>query len=150
MKLIKCRKCGATVMTADTLLSTMQEEYGLLATKYEKANNSARLLILQRMSQLKKLMTAVCHSSTEAEIKTKKAYNELRVLKRYVIDHGIMNYEQYESEIEAVAKEITLQKEIEAEKEIERLYGEFENKFCNKTKKDPTVKEALKGEKDDA
>lgn len=145
MKLIKCKKCGATVMTADTLLATMQEEYNLLAKRCEVAKGPNKPLILHQMSQLKKMMTAVCHSSSEAEKRKNQTFNELSMLKKHVIGNGYMTYEEYEQTIETPAKEITKKKIAEDEKEIERLYGDFENQFCNQTKRDPTAKEALNG-----
>ena len=88
MKLVKCKKCGATIMTADTMLANMQEEYEALAKKAQskKIKGADKVVIAQQMSQLKKMMIAVVHNTSEAEIRKSEAYNELHLLKKYIID----------------------------------------------------------------
>lgn len=146
MKLIKCKKCGATVMTSDTLLTAMQDEYNELVKRSHRANGQTRQLILQQMKHLNKMMTAVCHSSTEADIRKDEAYNELRALKKYIIATKVIDFGTLDR-IQTEARELTKKKMAEDEKKIAEQYGDFVNTFCNRTKADPTATEAMKGVK---
>lgn len=142
MKLVKCRKCGATVMTTDTLLSEMQAEFNSLSNKAKRAKGGDKQIIVQQLSQLKKIMTQVCHSSTEAEIRKNNAYNELILLKKYLIDNNILSYEILDK-IQKEAREQTKIKVEQDDKRISDIYGDFRNMFYNDTKRDPTADTAL-------
>lgn len=144
MKLIKCKKCGATVMTSDTILTAMQDEYNELVKRSHRANGQTRQLILQQMKHLNKMMTAVCHSSTEAERRKDNTYNELCLLKKYIIANNLIDFETLDR-FKDEARALTKKKMAEDEKKIAEQYGDFVNTFCNRTKSDPTASEALKG-----
>lgn len=146
MKLIKCKKCGSTIMTDETLLAAMQEEYNALVKRSRRANGQTRHLILQQMKHLHKMMVAVCHSSTEAERRKDDTYNELCLLKKHIIANKLIDFEtldRFGDEARAMARK----KAAEDEKKIAEQYGEFVNTFCNRTKVDPTATEAMKGAK---
>lgn len=148
MKLIKCKKCGSTIITDETLLAAMQEEYNSLVKKSHRAKGADKNLIAQQLKHLHKMMVAVCHNSTEAEIRKNNAYNELCALKKYIIENNIFSFDVLDR-IQTEAREMTKKKIAEDEKKIAEQYGEFENTFCNRTKADPTAKEAIKIRKDD-
>lgn len=130
-------------MTGDTLLSSMQEEYNELIKKAQKASGADKQLINQQLSHISKMMTQVCHSSTQSEIQRDTAYIELRLLKHYLIDNGILDYDVL-NPIQAEACELSKKKAEESEKVIQSIYGDFENLFYNRTKADPTAKKAIK------
>ena len=144
MKLVKCKKCGATVMTDETLLSGLQEEYNELVKKSQRAKGASKQIIAQQLKHLTKTMTAICHSTSESEIRKLNAYNELNLLKKYIVEHQIISQEILD-EIRSSARKLTKRKSAEDEKKIAELYSDFENHFCNKTKRDATYDEALKG-----
>ena len=143
MKLIKCRKCGATVMTADTLLATMQDEYNELVRKSKHIKGPSKNIILQQMSHLTKMMTAVCHNSSSIELQKLDTYNELVLLKKYIRTNGLLDYEML-NKIRDEARELTRKKSAEGEKQIAELYGSFENHFYNRANSDPTASAAIK------
>lgn len=144
MKLIKCKKCGATVMTSDTLLTAMQDEYNSLVKRSHHAKGADKNLIVQQLKHLNKMMTAVCHSSTGAEIRKDTAYNELCLLKKYIIANNLIGFETLDR-FRDEARQLTKKKMAEDEKKIAEQYGDFVNSFCNRTKADPTASEAMKG-----
>ena len=107
MKLVKCKKCGSVIMTSETLLSNMQDEYNNLIKKSQKAKPAERQIIVQQLSQLKKMMVAVCHSSSESELRKNAAYNEVILLKKYIIENNIMDQntlDQIQGEAREAAK----------------------------------------------
>lgn len=144
MKLIKCKKCGATVMTSDTILTAMQDEYNALVKRSHHAKGADKNLIAQQLKHLNKMMVQVCHSSTEAESRKDAAYNELCALKKYICANKSIDFETLDR-IQAEARALTKKKMAEDEKIIAEQYGDFVNTFCNRTKSDPTASEALKG-----
>lgn len=146
MKLIKCRKCGATVMTAETMLSTMQDEYNDIVKKSRYAKGADKQICAQQMKHLSKLMIAVCHSSSEAECHKQDIYNEFLILRKYVTEHNLIDYRTLDA-MRDEARELTKKKAAEDEKALERIYGDYENYFCNRTKADPTAKAAIDGHK---
>ena len=148
MKLIKCKKCGSSIMTDETVLAAMQEEYNALVKKSHKARGADKQLIVQQLKHLHKMMVAVCHSSSEGEIRRNNAHNELCALKKYIVENNIISFDVLDR-IQNEARELTLKKIAEDEKKIAEQYGDFENTFCNRTKADPTPKEALRIGDDD-
>lgn len=146
MKLIKCKKCGATIMTDDTLLAAMQEEYNALVKRSHRAKGVDKNLIAQQLKHLHKMMVAVCHNSTEAERRKDDTYNELCLLKKYIKANRLIDFETLDR-FRDEAREMTKMKIAEDEKKIAEQYGEFVNTFCNRTKSDPTAAEAMKGAK---
>ena len=144
MKLVKCKKCGSTVMTSETLLTTMQEEYNSLAKKSQRAKGADKQIIAQQLAHINKMMVAVCHSSSEGEIRKIVAYNELNLLRSYIVENNIMPQEVLDN-IREEARKLARKKSLEDDKKIAELYGEFENHFYNRVKADPTAKKVLKG-----
>lgn len=142
MKLIKCKKCGASIMTSETLLSDMQAEFDELVKKAHRAKGAKIDIIKQQMKHLNKMMVQICHSSTEAEIRKSNAYNELSALKKYLIHNQLISYEVLEK-IQNDAREMTKQKIAEDEKHIANIYGDFISELANRTKSDPTSKKAI-------
>lgn len=141
MKLIKCKKCGATVMTSDTLLTAMQDEYNALVKRSHHAKGADKNLIGQQLKHLNKMMVQVCHSSSEGEVRKLDAYNELCLLKKYIIENKAVDFETL-SRLQNEARELTKKKVAEDEKKIAEQYGDFVNTFCNRSKADPTATEA--------
>lgn len=142
MKLVKCKKCGATIMTSDTLLTDMQAEYDELVKKAHRAKGAKIDIIKQQLKHLNKMMVQICHSSTEAEIRKSNAYNELSALKKYLIHNQLISYEVLEK-IQNDAREMTKQKIADDEKHIANIYGDFISELANRTMSDPTSKKAI-------
>lgn len=143
MNIVKCRKCGATVMSSDTLLSNMQEEYNQLSKRQQKAKGAEKMSLVQQMSHITKIMTQTLHNIAEVEIRKYEAYYELYLLRHYLVDNHLIGYDvldKIQDEARAKAKE----KVAESEKTLDKLYGEFKNICSNNTKSDPTAREAIK------
>lgn len=143
MKLIKCKKCGATVMTAETLLSAMQDEYNELVAEAKRAKPANKNIYLQQMSHLTKMMTAVCHNSSEAEIRKSGIGNFARLLKSYVFENGLVSQELID-EMHVRANAEAKRKAEEDEKKLAALYGDFDSMLVNRTKRDNTARTAIR------
>lgn len=143
MQLVKCRKCGATIMSSDTLLSNMQEEYNELKKRLNKAKGIDKNNIIQQMAHISKLMRQALHNISELEIRKQEAYYELVALKTYLSHNNILGYDVLDA-IRDDARVKAKEKVAEAEKAIDMLYGEFKNICSNNTKSDPTARDAIK------
>ena len=143
MRLVKCKKCGATVMTGDTLLSNMQDEYNELIKKSHRAKGAEKQIISVQLSHLSKMMRAVIHTSTEVEVKKLSAYSELGLLKSYIRACSLMTDKELD-DIQSRARAMSREKIAQDEKELNRIYGEFRNICNNNTKRDPTADEAVR------
>jgi coenzyme F420-reducing hydrogenase beta subunit len=146
MKLIKCNKCGATIMTDDTLLTAMQDEYNELVKRSHRAKGADKNLIGQQLKHLHKMMVQVCHRSSAIELRKISAHSELAALKKYIITHQIID-KQTLDKIQAEAMAHVKEQTAKDEKKIAEQYDDFVNSFCNRTKADPTATEAMKGVK---
>ena len=143
MQLVKCRKCGATVMSNDTLLSNMQEEYNELNKKSQKTKGADKQLLVQQMAHITKLMRQALHNNSELELRKYEAYYELRELRLYLVNNNILNYDILD-ELRTKARATAKEKVAESERALNNLYGEFMNICNNNTKSDPTAREAIK------
>ena len=130
-------------MSSDTLLSNMQEEYNQLRKLHQRARGIEKQVIVQQMSHITKIMRQVLHNTETLELKKTEAFYELRVLKEYLIDNGIVNQDILD-DIQANARAKAKERVAETEKALKRLYGEFKNICSNNTKSDPTAREAIK------
>jgi hypothetical protein len=143
MNIVKCRKCGATVMSSDTLLSNMQEEYNQLSKRQQKAKGAEKMSLVQQMSHISKIMRQVLHNTSELELRKAEAYCELAELRKYLIENSIVSYDILDK-IQDNARAKAKDKVAETEKALDNLYGEFKNICSNNTKSDPTAREAIK------
>lgn len=145
MKLIKCRKCGATICTDEAFQERMLDaiaECHAKARKDKKNSNS----YMQEAAVYKKIMTQYLHRTANYETKLREKVNEKSVLVAYVLQNGLVSQEKL-NELYEIARERTATNNRKDEKIIEELYGQAKNPLFNTTKADPTAKEAIGGKK---
>ena len=141
MRLIKCRKCGATICTDETFVQCMLdriEELGSLARK-DKKNQG---LYLQEAAAVKKIMTSYLHRTAQMDTDNRRVKNELSVLVGYVMENKLIPQEKL-NELTQIARERAAKNDQKDAEEVEKLYGDFENMMYNRTKADPTYKKAV-------
>lgn len=69
---------------------------------------------------------------------------EHKVLVHYVLDNGLVSQEKL-NELDEIARKQYSDKQKLIQQEVDQLYGGFENMSINRTKRDPTEKQAIKG-----
>ena len=140
MRLVKCRKCGATVITDSTLLESMIDAMNDLNEKALRAKRGAdKQAYIQQVSQLKKMIAQVQHRTAQLEVRRTTVMAELAELVHYVMSKGLLTYEELD-EIRAVGRKKAEQKNKEDERVINEVYGEFKsNTTFNRSKADPTA-----------
>ena len=143
MKLIKCRKCGATIATDETFVQRMLDDINALSEKARKDKRNANSY-LQQASAIKKIMTQYLHRTAQTDEFAMKNLYELKTLAHYVLDNGLVSQEKL-NELNEIARKKYEEKIKFNQQEVDRLYGGFENISINRTRADPTEKKATRG-----
>ena len=143
MKLIKCRKCGATIATDETFVQRMLDDINALSEKARKDKRNANSY-LQQASAIKKIMTQYLHRTAQMDDFAMRNLHEYKTLVHYVLDNGIISQEML-NELNEIARKQFEEKRKFNQQEVDRLYSGFENISINRTKADPTEKKATRG-----
>lgn len=145
MKLIKCRKCGATICTDQTFQERMLDCINELSEKARRDKKNAGSY-LQQASAVKKIMTQYLHRTAQMDEHRMRLLYEHKVLVHYVLDNGLVSQEKL-NELDEIARKQYAEKQKYNQQEVEQLYRGFDNITFNRTKSDPTEDKALKGMK---
>ena len=143
MRLIKCRKCGATIATDETFIQRMMDDINTLTERARKDKRNAASY-LQQAKAIRKIMQQYLHVTANMDTHRRRLTNELSVLIGYIRENNLITDEKL-AELTALARERAAEKERADEERVAELYGGFENISINRTKADPTEKQALKG-----
>ena len=145
MRLIKCRKCGATIATDETFVQRMMDDINALSEKARKDKKNQNIY-LQQASAIRKIMQQYLHVTANMDQHKRSLTNELSVLINYIRENNLISDEKL-AELTQIARERAAEKEKADEEKIRELYGGFENISINRTKRDPTEKQATRGMK---
>ena len=139
MRLIKCRKCGATIATDETFIQRMLDDINVLSEKArrDKRNSSS---YLQQASAIKKIMQQYLHRTANMDELRRELQCKLSILRKYICDNDLIKEEKL-YELMDEAEEIAKQRIKEEEAIVNELYRGFENISINRTKADPTAKQ---------
>lgn len=146
MKLIHCRKCGASIVTDEGLIERMSDAIHELN---EKARNEKNPRIshsyICEAASVTKMMKGIIHNTTQMEDRKITCSAEMGELVHYLLENDLITTEKLD-EIRKEARRKANIKNKENQKEIERIYGKFESLYVpsNKTKPDPTANKAIK------
>lgn len=143
MRLIKCRKCGATIATDETFIQRMLDAINELSDKARKDRRNAPSYLSQAAA-IKKIMQQYLHVTANMDTHKRRLTNEMSVLISYIRENNLISDEKL-AELTAIARERAAEKEAKEEERIEELYRGFENISINRTRYDPTEKRGLKG-----
>lgn len=141
MRLIKCRKCGATIATDETFIQRMLDDINILSEKARKDKRNASSY-LQQASAIKKIMNQYLHRTAQMDDHRMRLLYEHKVLVHYVLDNGLVSQEKL-NELDEIARKKYADKQAFNQQEVERLYGGFENISINRTKADPTERKVM-------
>lgn len=143
MRLIKCRKCGATICTDEAFQERMLDAIAECHKQARKDRKNANSY-LQEAATYKKILTQYLHRTAQYDSDLRKERCEKGVLVAYVIQNGLMSQDEL-NELNDIARKREEENNRKDEKEIARLYGSLQNPLFNNTKPDPTAKAALGG-----
>lgn len=140
MRLIKCRKCGATIATDETFIQRMLDDINLLSDRARKDKKNSQSY-LQQASAIRKIMQQYLHVTANMDQHKRRLTNELSELINYIRSNNLISDEKL-AELSTVARERASEKEKALEERVNELYRDFDNISINRTKRDPTEKKA--------
>jgi hypothetical protein len=139
MRLIKCRKCGATIATDETFIQRMMDDINILSEKARKDKKNASSY-LQQAAAIRKIMQQYLHRTANMDERRRELQSKLSILWNYVHDNKLIG-EGKLNELMDKGEEIARQRIAEEEAIVNELYRGFENISINRTKADPTAKQ---------
>ncbi len=142
MRLIRCRKCGATIATDETFIQWMMADINVLSERARKDRRNSPSY-LQQAAAIRKIMQQYLHVTANMDAQYRRLTNENSVLIHYIRENGLISDEKL-NELSTLARERAAEKEKADEKKVAELYRGFENLSINRTKKDTTERSALK------
>lgn len=148
MRLLRCRKCGTVITTQDTMVETMFEEVkrlnGLAEKAAAKGANKLSSTYQQQSAQVFKMMKQIVHLTAQSDEHLRRIENEKHTLVNYLFDNNLITQEKL-CELETEARKKAADKNAKDQKEIERIYGQFNSVCQNRTKANPTESKAIYG-----
>ena len=138
MRLIKCRKCGATIATDETFIQRMLDDINILTEKSRKDGRNSHSY-LQQASAIRNIMKNYLHRTAQMDAEMMETRAELGALICYVRENGLITDEKL-AEITTPARLKARERIRQEEERVNELYRDFENISINRTKADPTEK----------
>lgn len=142
MRLIKCRKCGATIATDETFIQRMLDDINVLAEKARRDRKNSNSYN-QQAAAIRKIMQQYLHRTAQMDAEMLETRAELGALISYVRESGLMSDETLAG-ITTPAREKARARIKQEEERVNELYRGFENISINRTKADPTERKGIK------
>lgn len=142
MQLIRCRKCGAVIVSDETFLQTILDTIEETNRRAQRCHPSKRSLYLREAAGYQSMFKAFMHNLTQKQAAEYKHCYILSVMRKYLLDNNILSEEQIKALYDEGERKAELAKQ-RAEKEIRRVYGEYET-ARNRTMPSPTERAAMK------
>ena len=143
MRLIKCRKCGATIATDETFIQRMLDDINILSEK-ARQNRKNSNSYLQQAAAIRKIMQQYLHRTAQMDAEMLETRAELGALINYVRENGLISDVELEK-VTTQARMKARERVKQEEKRVAELYRGFENISINRTKSDPTAKQGERG-----
>lgn len=170
MRIIRCKKCGTMVTDDDNILERIMDESREERTMAEEEEKKANDMITKgnelvskgnsliakgnnliskaktrraNAKQLDKLATQIQHRRTQLNDRENLKIHEASVIIQYILNNNLVTEEKLE-ELQEIAKEKAEKARMEEERELDLLYKSFSTYTGNRTKADPTYKDATK------
>ena len=143
MKLIKCKKCGTVISSSDTFLEQMMLAMDEYTKKAIKAKSTDKILYIQLASQVKSMIKQVQHLTSQIEIRKITVQCEMSEIIHYLRNNKLITDSKLDK-LRQIARNKAEIKNKQDEADINKVYGNFENVFTNKTKSDKTASEAIR------
>lgn len=142
MKMVRCQKCGATVISDETFLQNVLDAVDACNRNAHKAKGAEKQVWCQQAAGYMSMFKAFMHNLSRIQEANDRHMHILGELRFYVLNNELMTREQLDmiyKKGEARATDSARQ----ANKEIQRIYGEFDS-ACNRTMPNPTERGALR------
>lgn len=142
MKMLYCKKCGAAVISDETLLQSILDRMDDAQEKALRAkNNAEKQILLHQAAEYKTMYKSLMHNITSREYAEAVIPYILREMLSVVKDRKLLT----DAEIEKIYADgkVKAKKVQDHTRKLEKeIYGDFEA-ACNRSKRDPTADAAI-------
>ena len=146
MRLIKCRKCGATIATDETFIQRMLDDINILSDRARRDRRNSNSY-LQQASAIRKIMQQYLHRTAQADAEMLETRAELGALISYVRANGLISDKEL-ADITTPARLKARERLMQEEERINELYRGFDNISINRTKADQTERKGIRRAED--
>ena len=141
MRMLYCRKCGAAMFAGEDLAQTLLDRANEAANRARKCPGRYKAALLHEAAGYRSMYKALMHNITKREYAEQVIPAMFKALTDEIKAKQLMT----DAELRTVCdrgKAVAMAQKAEAEKEAERIYGEYES-ACNKTMRDDTANAAI-------
>ena len=142
MKMLYCRKCGAAMISDETLAQNILDKVHDAARRASHGPGRYRAAALQEAAEYRSMYKALMHNITQKEYADTVTPLILKAMTDEVKRRGLMTEAEIDTIYEA-GKALARTRKAQAEKEEQLIYGQFEAKCINRFKPDPTADTAV-------
>lgn len=143
MNVLRCKKCGAAIVTDDVFFQRLLDRIDETTKKAEQCKNgSLRAVYIQEISTYKSMYKSYMHNLSKLEEMQNKDTYKLREIIRYIRDRELISEDQIKKIYELGEKRATENARL-VKREISLIYGKFDS-MSNRTKADPTAEAAFR------
>lgn len=142
MKLIRCQKCGTTVVTDETFLQNILDALEDVNRKALHCPPQKRNVYQQIAAEYRTMFKSFMHNLSRRQEAENRSMHILGTLRRHILDNGLMT-EQELAAVYAEGERKAAAAAHQADREIQAIYGNFDT-ICNRTMPNPTERAALK------
>lgn len=145
MRLIKCRKCGATLCTDESFIENMMDMVHELNKKARRTSGKKAQSYIGEAAGITKIMKGIIHQTAQMEERKITCQCEMSEIIHYIRTEHLVSDKKLD-ELRTVAREKAERKNAENQKEIERLYGKYRGLSTpfNNTMNDSTASTAIR------
>ena len=141
MKMLRCQKCGAAVISDETLIQSVLDRWDAARKKVEKAQGRAYVQATQEAAEWKQIYKSLMHNISNKDYAEAVTPYILREFTDLIRAKGWMT----EAEMDVVyekGRQAARVQQAQKEKEIRRIYGGAEY-VPRLPHKDPTANKAI-------
>lgn len=144
MRLIKCKKCGATVCTEDAMIERMSDTIHDLHEKARHSRGENKQSYMQEAAAVKKMLTQIIHTTAQMEDRKTTKNMELTEIIHYIRENHLITDEKLH-ELQENARRKAEERNKADQEVIEKVYGEYKTTYnpFNSTKADKTSMSAI-------
>ena len=141
--MICCEKCGTPIISDETFLQNILDAMDESNRRAKRTRiYSERCVYIQEAAQYAKMFKAFMHNLTQKQEAENRNRAVLSALREHVLANGLMTQDQINM-VYAKGERRAKAKAAEYQKELDRIYGEFET-VCNRTMSSPTERAAFR------
>ena len=141
MRMLYCRKCGAAMFAGEDLAQSMLDHANDAANRARHCPGRYKAALLHEAAGYRSMYKSLMHNITKREYAEQIIPAMFKALTDEIKARNLLSDEELQMICDR-GKSVAMAQKAEAEKEEQRIFGEFET-ACNKSMRDTTAKTAI-------